>query len=118
MIKLNCPVCEYPEIKGNICHNCDTDILLIRRLQELPLVEKSDSIKLLISKVIILLLGMGLAILCSYIFVQPIHSVVLTPISLIEGAGGEGTNPQFKAPENYIKVATARRTFDGFPDQF
>ena len=116
MIRLNCPVCEYQEIKGNICPNCDTDILLIRKLQELPLVEKPDSIKLLISKVIILLIGMGLAILCSYIFVRPIHSVVITPISLVEGAGGE-INPQFIAREN-IKIGTARRTFDGFPEQF
>lgn len=38
MIKLNCPVCEYKEIEGNICPNCDTDISLIRRLYELPLV--------------------------------------------------------------------------------
>ncbi|MGK7874385.1 MAG: peptidoglycan-binding protein [Xenococcaceae cyanobacterium] len=33
---LNCPVCGYPEVKGDICPNCDTDLSLVRMLAELP----------------------------------------------------------------------------------
>ncbi|MBD2667103.1 hypothetical protein B6N60_03565 [Richelia sinica FACHB-800] len=39
-IKLNCPVCGYKEVQGNICPNCDTDLSVIRRIQELPPVEQ------------------------------------------------------------------------------
>ena len=34
--KIDCPVCGYPGIEGNTCPNCDTDISLIRSLEELP----------------------------------------------------------------------------------
>ncbi|MEA5619818.1 LysM peptidoglycan-binding domain-containing protein [Cronbergia sp. UHCC 0137] len=34
--KLNCPVCGYQEIEGDTCPNCDTDLSLIRSLQQLP----------------------------------------------------------------------------------
>lgn len=33
---LNCPVCGYKEISGNACPNCDTNLSLIRLLKELP----------------------------------------------------------------------------------
>ncbi|BAY09811.1 LysM peptidoglycan-binding domain-containing protein [Calothrix sp. NIES-2098] len=35
-IKLNCPVCGYQEVAGKTCPNCDTDLSVIRMLQELP----------------------------------------------------------------------------------
>ncbi|MDZ8051652.1 MAG: LysM peptidoglycan-binding domain-containing protein [Aulosira sp. ZfuVER01] len=38
-IKLNCPVCGYQEVAGKTCPNCDTDLSVIRMLQELPSVE-------------------------------------------------------------------------------
>ena len=34
--KLNCAVCAYTDIDGNICPNCATDLSLIRMLQQLP----------------------------------------------------------------------------------
>ncbi|MDF5722327.1 MAG: hypothetical protein PUP91_17930 [Rhizonema sp. PD37] len=36
--KLNCSVCGYTDIEGNNCPNCDTDLSLLRMLQQLPLV--------------------------------------------------------------------------------
>lgn len=35
-VKLTCPVCDRPNIEGNICPNCETDLTPIRQLQELP----------------------------------------------------------------------------------
>lgn len=35
-IKLHCPVCGYQEVAGQTCPNCDTDLSVIRMLQELP----------------------------------------------------------------------------------
>lgn len=43
--KLNCPVCGYKEIDGKVCPNCDTDLFLIRTLQELEPVTKTAPIK-------------------------------------------------------------------------
>jgi hypothetical protein len=34
--KITCPVCDRPEIEGNICPNCETDLSLVRMLVELP----------------------------------------------------------------------------------
>ena len=39
--KVDCPVCGYQGIEGNICPNCDTDVSLIRSLAELPQRPKS-----------------------------------------------------------------------------
>ena len=39
--KINCPVCGYQGIEGNTCPNCDTDVSLIRSLEELPQRPKS-----------------------------------------------------------------------------
>jgi LysM repeat protein len=39
--KIDCPVCGYQGIEGNICPNCDTDVSLIRSLAELPQRPKS-----------------------------------------------------------------------------
>ena len=38
--KIDCPVCGYQGIEGNICPNCDTDVSLIRSLAELPQLRK------------------------------------------------------------------------------
>ncbi|MEB3886226.1 LysM peptidoglycan-binding domain-containing protein [Lyngbya sp. CCY1209] len=35
-LKITCPVCDRPNIEGNICPNCETDLTPIRQLQELP----------------------------------------------------------------------------------
>jgi LysM domain len=39
--KIDCPVCGYEGIQTNTCPNCDTDIYLIRSLEELPQRPKS-----------------------------------------------------------------------------
>ena len=74
-IKLNCPVCGYTEVEGDNCPNCDTDLSLIRMLQQLPAVETSPS-KLnsrwqFLTALLILLIGMGLGVLGSFMFIQP-----------------------------------------------
>ena len=35
-VKITCPVCDRPNIEGNICPNCETDLTPIRQLEELP----------------------------------------------------------------------------------
>ncbi len=74
-IKLNCPVCGYTEVEGNNCPNCDTDLSLIRMLQQLPAVEtspsKPNSRWQFLTALLILLIGMGLGVLGSFMFIQP-----------------------------------------------
>ena len=74
-IKLNCPVCGYTEVAGNNCPNCDTDLSLIGMLQQLPAVEtstlKPNSRWQLLAAILILLIGMGLGVLSSFLFIQP-----------------------------------------------
>ena len=73
-IKLDCPVCGYKEIEKDICPNCDTDLVLIRMLQGLPELEepppKIATWQLAVAA-IILLIGMGLGTLGSFLFFQP-----------------------------------------------
>lgn len=33
---MNCPVCTSPEIEGNVCKNCETDLTICLRIKELP----------------------------------------------------------------------------------
>ncbi|TAE58081.1 MAG: LysM peptidoglycan-binding domain-containing protein [Nostocales cyanobacterium] len=74
-IKIDCPVCGYKEIEGKNCPNCETDLSLIRSLQELPTVEKIVPKKIynnwtLALGVLILLLGIGLGALSSLILIK------------------------------------------------
>ncbi len=65
-VKLNCPVCGYQEIESNTCPNCDTDLSLIRMLQELP-VQQEPRLKFNLGKwqlftaLCILIISSGLA---------------------------------------------------------
>ena len=81
---LNCPVCDRPEVEGNICPNCETDLSLIIQLQKLPLVEEKNlasylvifpkklSIFSALVVTLILILGIGLgAIANSWLAQQP-----------------------------------------------
>ncbi len=36
---LTCPVCDRPDVEGNICPNCETNLSTFRLLAELPIVE-------------------------------------------------------------------------------
>lgn len=95
---LNCPVCGYKEIEGNICPNCDADLSLIRSLTELPALEKAESAggvrrtpKVAIWQVgvalLILIFGIGLGTLGSFIFLQPqlISNKITSPPVAIKG---------------------------------
>jgi rubrerythrin len=44
--KLNCPVCGYQELAGEICPNCDTDTSIIRTLHNLLPIEKTTTKKI------------------------------------------------------------------------
>jgi nucleoid-associated protein YgaU len=87
-IKLDCPVCGYKEIEKDICPNCDTDLVQIRMLQGLPKLEEPQQ-KLhsppkiatwqLAVAAIILLIGMGLGTLGSFLFFQPQQIAAITP---------------------------------------
>ncbi|WP_434222225.1 LysM peptidoglycan-binding domain-containing protein [Limnospira platensis CENA597] len=96
-IKLTCPVCDRPEIEGNICPNCETDLTLIRQLQELPQVAVEAAViaapkspqnirqLLLLMGVIILLLGIALG---GFISRQlPVETASIATTELVETAG-------------------------------
>lgn len=38
-INLTCPVCDRPDVEGDICPNCETNLSTFRILTELPIVE-------------------------------------------------------------------------------
>lgn len=74
-MKLNCPVCGYKEIEGKTCPNCDTDLSLIRTLQELPpvektLIQKKISNWTLVIGVLMLMLGIGLGFAVSILIIN------------------------------------------------
>ena len=83
--ELSCPVCDYTEIAGNSCPNCDTDLSLIRLLTELPLsspqatvVEKPQPQQKfagwqLGAALLILMLGIGLGAMGSFLFLGRSH---------------------------------------------
>jgi len=90
IIKLNCPVCGYTEIENNSCPNCDTDLSLIRMLQQLPQMEKPHreakvaGWQLAVTGVI-LLIGMGLGVLGNFLFLPPqiLTATVTSPSPVI-----------------------------------
>lgn len=101
---LSCPVCGYTEIQSNTCPNCDTDLSLIRSLTELPSLEKAGGAeeagesggvrrtpKVAIWQIgvalLILIFGIGLGALGSFLFLQPqlISNKITTPPVVIKG---------------------------------
>ncbi|MBD0388511.1 MAG: LysM peptidoglycan-binding domain-containing protein [Nostoc sp. C3-bin3] len=83
-IKLNCPVCDYQEIEGDTCPNCDTDLSVIRMLQELPQVENPVR-QVKIAKwqlgvaLLLLIIGIALGAISSFIFLQPqLHTLTVS----------------------------------------
>lgn len=81
--ELSCPVCGHTEISGNSCPNCDTDLSLIRLLTELPpsspqvpqFEKPSQQPKVAGWQVgvalLILMMGIGLGAVGSFLFLQP-----------------------------------------------
>jgi hypothetical protein len=79
---LNCPVCGYQEVTSDSCPNCDTDLSIIRMLQELPTVKTtSTSVKFktlpLAIALLTLLVGICLGVGSRFIF-QPSDLQTLT----------------------------------------
>jgi LysM repeat protein len=73
--KLNCPVCGYKEIEGKICPNCDTDLSLIRTLQELEPVNKTAPIKKISNwtfavAILMLIIGIWLGAIGSFVLIK------------------------------------------------
>ncbi|MBN4002489.1 LysM domain-containing protein [Nostoc sp. LPT] len=102
-MKLNCPVCDYQEIEGDTCPNCDTDLSVIRMLKELPQVE--DPVRQVkITKwqlgvaLVLLIIGIGLGAMGSFIFLQPqLHTLtVSSPNPVI--------SDRLKQPVNHASV--------------
>lgn len=83
-MKLNCPVCDYQEIEGDTCPNCDTDLSVIRMLKELPQVENPlQQVKIakwqLGVALLLLIIGIGLGVMGSFIFLQPqLHTLTVS----------------------------------------
>ncbi|MEA5576814.1 LysM peptidoglycan-binding domain-containing protein [Anabaena sp. UHCC 0451] len=81
-LKLNCPVCGYKEIDGKTCPNCETDLSLIRTLQDLAPVEKTSlpkkisNLPLLVT-LLILTIGIGLGVGGSFLLIQNQYSINL-----------------------------------------
>jgi LysM domain len=43
-INLICPVCDRPDVEGDICPNCETNLSTFRILAELPIVEPKKAL--------------------------------------------------------------------------
>ena len=43
-INLICPVCDRPDVEGDICPNCETNLSTFRLLAELPIVEPNKAL--------------------------------------------------------------------------
>ncbi|WP_413172878.1 LysM peptidoglycan-binding domain-containing protein [Anabaena azotica] len=74
--KLNCPVCGYQELAGDICPNCDTDLALIRTLHDLLPIEKKPLQKKINSwtlgvAFLMLIIGISLGVGGSFLIMQP-----------------------------------------------
>ncbi|MFM2061264.1 MAG: hypothetical protein RLZZ507_934 [Cyanobacteriota bacterium] len=81
--KLNCPVCGYKEIEGKTCPNCDTDLSLIRTLQELAPLEKTAVPKkistwTLILAVLMLIIGIGLGAVGSFVLIKGNYNAAIS----------------------------------------
>ncbi|MGM3309137.1 LysM peptidoglycan-binding domain-containing protein [Anabaena sp. WFMT] len=106
--KINCPVCGYQDIESNICPNCDSDLSLIRTLQELPQVEKK-SLKRKLSgwtlavALLMLIIGMGLGVGSSFIIVQSglYNATILNPNPTVASSIKSPINKPVTQPNTY-----------------
>lgn len=106
--KINCPVCGYEGIESNICPNCDTDLSLIRTLQELPQVEKK-SLKGKLSgwtlglALLMLIIGISLGVGGSFIIMQPrLYNATISDPHLAKNSLKPLTNKPKIEPNIYI----------------
>ena len=64
-INLTCPVCERPDVEGDICPNCENNLSTFRLLAELPIVKPKkvlgSTIKIwLLSGILVFVIGISL----------------------------------------------------------
>ena len=81
--ELSCPVCAYTEISGNSCPNCDTDLSLIRLLTDLPpshpqVTQPKVAGWQMGVALLILMIGIGLVAMGSFLFLQPSQLITNT----------------------------------------
>jgi nucleoid-associated protein YgaU len=90
--KLNCPVCGYKEVEGKTCPNCETDLSLIRTLQDLapldkPLEKKAIQPKIsnwtLALALLILIIGICLGAISSFVLIKNQYSNELSANSTV-----------------------------------
>ncbi|MDB9312020.1 LysM peptidoglycan-binding domain-containing protein [Spirulina sp. CS-785/01] len=96
---LTCPVCDRPQIEGNTCPNCETDLSLIRQLMELPVVStpskppKLTSWVLIAVALILLLFGVGVGAVGNAVYVQQQDTSIAT---------NSPTQPSLVSPPNPV----------------
>lgn len=96
--KLTCPVCDRPDIEGDICPNCETNLLTFRMLAELPVVEPNNSLKpkiktwLLVAIAMLLLVGISLGATGSYLLTKQQSESISTSISSSGSISTQQTN--------------------------
>ncbi|MDJ0736172.1 MAG: hypothetical protein QNJ47_19265 [Nostocaceae cyanobacterium] len=78
ILKLTCPVCDRPNIEGNICPNCETDLLSLRMLGELPSYHPRISFWLMVAiAVVFLFLGISLGIVLDVFWLKQPHPAIM-----------------------------------------
>lgn len=81
MNPLTCPVCGHTEISGNSCPNCDTDLSLIRLLTCLPQSSPQSRAGWQLGvALLMLMIGIGLGAVGSFVFLQPPQLLTKTVI--------------------------------------
>ncbi len=72
--KINCPVCDHPDVEGDICPNCETNLSVFRLMDDLPPVSPFLSGKTFLIPtlaILLLLLGFSLGAFATYWWATP-----------------------------------------------
>ncbi|BAZ29539.1 hypothetical protein NIES4074_19860 [Cylindrospermum sp. NIES-4074] len=122
-LKLNCPVCGYQGIEGNSCPNCDTDLSLIRMLQELPQRENSPPLAAkwqLSIALLMLLIGTGLGAVGSSLFLRPnLYTATISPSPSVPVSRISPTPPApEKPPEPITYIVQAGDSLSAIAEKF
>ncbi|MCU0569666.1 MAG: LysM domain-containing protein [Oculatellaceae cyanobacterium Prado106] len=67
-LKITCPVCDRPEVEGDCCPNCETDLSLTRMLMDLPVVATEPLKKPRVwwqTSMAILFMALGIGMVCA-----------------------------------------------------
>ncbi len=93
--KIDCPVCGYQGIESNTCPNCDTDISLIRSLEELPQRPKSWTTGIAI---LMLIIGLTIGAAGSIFALQTAIYTAIVPKPTVTTSPNPNLAPQVIAP--------------------